>query len=204
MATDQGKLGNVNAIAILAEATGKSIEQVGTTTFRPYYTPVALGTLAGPFVGHHFQPVRKTPLHEWGAELGAVFVESGLWMRSSWFPRRGEDWLASATREVLNTRERVGICDVTTLGKIDVQGSDAGTFLDRLYCNTFSTLPVGRARYGLMLREDGIVFDDGTTSRLAEDHFLMTTTTANAARVISHIEFCHQALWPILMSPTFQ
>jgi heterotetrameric sarcosine oxidase alpha subunit len=198
MATDQGKLGNVNAIAILAEATGKSIEQVGTTTFRPYYSPVALGTLAGPFVGHHFQPVRKTPLHEWGAELGAVFVESGLWMRSSWFPRQGEDWLASATREVLNTRERVGICDVTTLGKIDVQGSDAGTFLDRLYCNTFSTLPVGRARYGLMLREDGIVFDDGTTSRLAEDYFLMTTTTANAARVMSHIEFCHQALWPDL------
>ena len=103
------------------------------------------------------------------------------------FRAEGEDWLASATREVLNTRERVGICDVTTLGKIDVQGSDAGTFLDRLYCNTFSTLPVGRARYGLMLREDGIVFDDGTTSRLAEDHFLMTTTTANAgARDVAH------------------
>lgn len=198
MATDQGKLGNVNAIAILAEARRKSIEQVGTTTFRPYYTPVAFGALAGPFAGRHFQPVRKSPLHEWAAELGAVFVDAGLWVRSSWFPQEDEDWLASAKREVLTTRERVGICDVSTLGKIDIQGKDAGAFLDRLYCNTFSTLAVGRARYGVMLREDGIVFDDGTTSRLAEDHFLMTTTTANAARVMSHIEFCHQALWPDL------
>jgi heterotetrameric sarcosine oxidase alpha subunit len=198
MASDQGKLGNINAIAILAEATGKSIEQVGTTTFRPYYTPVALGTFAGPFVGLHFQPVRKTPLHEWATELGAVFVETGLWLRSSWFPRPGDDWLASATREVLNTRSRVGICDVSTLGKIDVQGKDAAAFLDRLYCNTFSTLALGRARYGLMLREDGVVFDDGTTSRLGQDHFLTTTTTTNAARIMSHIEFCHQALWPDL------
>ncbi|MGH6908090.1 MAG: glycine cleavage T C-terminal barrel domain-containing protein, partial [Aestuariivirga sp.] len=198
MATDQGKLGNVNTIAILAEATGKTIEQVSTTTFRPYYTPVAFGALAGPFTGHHFQPVRKTPLHDWADELGAVFVETGLWMRSSWFPQEGEDWLASATREVLTARERVAICDVSTLGKIDVQGWDAGEFLNRLYCNTFSTLDVGKARYGLMLREDGIVFDDGTTSRLAEDHYLMTTTTANAARVMSHVEFCHQTLWPDL------
>ncbi|MEQ1520307.1 MAG: sarcosine oxidase subunit alpha family protein [Aestuariivirga sp.] len=198
MATDQGKLGNVNAIAILAEATGRSMDQVGTTTFRPYYTPVSFGAIAGPFVGHHFQPVRKTPLHDWADELGAVFVETGLWMRSSWFPRDGEDWLASASREVLATRERVGLCDVSTLGKIDVQGKDAAEFLNRLYCNTFSTLDVGKARYGLMLREDGIVFDDGTTSRLAPDHFLMTTTTANAARVMSHMEFCHQAHWPEL------
>jgi sarcosine oxidase subunit alpha len=198
MATDQGKLGNVNAIAILAEATGRTMDQVGTTTFRPYYTPVSFGAIAGPFVGHHFQPVRKTPLHDWADELGAVFVETGLWMRSSWFPQEGEDWLASASREVVATRERVGLCDVSTLGKIDVQGKDAAEFLNRLYCNTFSTLDVGKARYGLMLREDGIVFDDGTTSRLAPDHFLMTTTTANAARVMSHMEFCHQAHWPEL------
>lgn len=198
MATDQGKLGNINAIAILAEATGKSIADVGTTTFRPYYTPVSFGALAGPFTGHHFQPVRKTPLHDWADELGAVFVETGLWMRSSWFPREGEDWLAAASREVLATRNGVGICDVSTLGKIDVQGKDAGAFLDKLYCNTFSTLAVGKARYGLMLREDGIVMDDGTTSRLAEDHYVMTTTTANAAKVMSHMEFCHQALWPEL------
>ena len=198
MATDQGKLGNVNAIAILAEATGRTMDQVGTTTFRPYYTPVSFGAIAGPFVGHHFQPVRKTPLHEWAEEQGAVFVETGSWMRSSWFPQEGEDWLASASREVLATRERVGLCDVSTLGKIDVQGRDAAEFLNRLYCNTFSTLDIGKARYGLMLREDGIVFDDGTTSRLAADHFLMTTTTANAARVMSHMEFCHQAHWPDL------
>jgi methylglutamate dehydrogenase subunit C len=198
MATDQGKLGNVNAIAILAEASGKSIAAMGTTTFRPFYTPVSFGAFAGPFTGHHFQPVRKTPLHEWAVEQGAVFVETGLWMRSSWFPKVGEDWLASASREVKATRASVGLCDVSTLGKIDIQGRDAGAFLDRLYCNTFSTLAVGKARYGLMLREDGIVFDDGTTSRLADDHYVMTTTTANAARVMSHIEFCHQALWPDL------
>jgi len=198
MATDQGKLGNVNAIAILAGATGKSIEQVGTTTFRPYYTPVSFGAFAGPFAGHHFQPVRKTPLHDWAAENSAVFVEAGLWMRSAWFPKDGDDWRASADREVRNTRQRVGVCDVSTLGKIDVQGKDSGAFLDRLYCNTFSTLAVGKARYGLMLREDGIALDDGTTSRLADDHYVMTTTTANAGRIMSHIEFCHQALWPEL------
>jgi glycine cleavage system aminomethyltransferase T/NADPH-dependent 2,4-dienoyl-CoA reductase/sulfur reductase-like enzyme len=196
MATDQGKLGNVNAIAILAEATGKTIQEIGTTTFRPFYTPVSFGAFAGPFTGKHFQPVRKSPLHQWGEEHGAVFVETGLWMRSSWFPRGGEDWLAAATREVTATRNGVGLCDVSTLGKIDVQGKDAGRFLDILYCNTFSTLAVGKARYGLMLREDGIVMDDGTTSRFAEDHFVMTTTTANAAKVMSHMEFVHQALFP--------
>ncbi len=198
MATDQGKLGNVNAIAILAEASGKSIAEMGTTTFRPFYTPVSFGAFTGPFTGHHFQPVRKTPLHQWAVEQGAVFVETGLWMRSSWFPKVGEDWLASASREVKATRASVGLCDVSTLGKIDIQGKDAGTFLDRLYCNTFSTLSIGKARYGLMLREDGIVFDDGTTSRLAEDHYVMTTTTANAARVMSNIEFAHQVHWPEL------
>ena len=198
MATDQGKLGNINAIAILAEATGRTMDEVGTTTFRPFYTPVSFGAFTGPFTGHHFQPVRKTPLHDWAEEQGAVFVETGLWMRSSWFPREGEDWLASASREVLATRGAVGICDVSTLGKIDVQGKDAGQFLDKLYCNTFSTLAVGKARYGLMLREDGIVYDDGTTSRLAEDHYVMTTTTANAAKVMAQMEFAHQALFPDL------
>ena len=198
MATDQGKLGNINAIAILAEATGRTMDEVGTTTFRPFYTPVSFGAFTGPFTGHHFQPVRKTPLHDWAEEQGAVFVETGLWMRSSWFPREGEDWLASASREVLATRGSVGICDVSTLGKIDVQGKDAGQFLDKLYCNTFSTLAVGKARYGLMLREDGIVYDDGTTSRLADDHYVMTTTTANAAKVMAQMEFAHQALFPDL------
>jgi heterotetrameric sarcosine oxidase alpha subunit len=199
MASDQGRLSNVNGLAILAEATGRSIAEVGTTTFRPYYTPVAFGAIAGPFKGHHFQPVRRTPLHEWAVEQGAVFVETGLWLRSSWFPKADEsDWLQSVIREVTATREKVGLCDVSTLGKIDVQGPDAAEFLNRVYCNGWSTLEVGKARYGLMLREDGIVFDDGTTSRLAEHHFFMTTTTANAARVMAHLEFCHQALWPDL------
>jgi methylglutamate dehydrogenase subunit C len=199
MATDQGKLGNVNAIAILAEAAGESIAEIGTTTFRPFYTPVAFAAFAGPYTGHHFMPVRKTPLHDWAEELGAVFVETGLWMRSSWFPLPDEEgWLDPVIREVKATRERVGICDVSTLGKIDVQGPDAAEFLNRLYCNGFAQLDIGKARYGLMLREDGIVFDDGTTSRLAQDHFFMTTTTANAARVMTHMEFCHQALWPEL------
>lgn len=199
MATDQGKLSNVNGIGILAEATGRTVAEVGTTTYRPFYTPVSFGALAGPYRGHHFQPARKTPMHDWAAEMGASFIETGLWYRAQWFPRLGEtDWLESVVREVRAARERVGFCDVSTLGKIDIQGSDAAEFLNRLYCNGFSTLPVGKARYGLMLREDGIVFDDGTTSRLAEDHFFMTTTTANAARVMSHMEFCHQALWPEL------
>ncbi|MFO1089252.1 MAG: sarcosine oxidase subunit alpha family protein [Hyphomicrobiales bacterium] len=198
MATDQGKLSNINAIGILAEATGKTPAEVGTTTFRPFYTPVTFGAFVGPLRGKHFQPVRKTPLHAWCEENGAVFMEAGQWLRSAWFPKAGEDWRASADREVRAVRGSVGICDVSTLGKIDVQGPDAGILLDRLYTNTFSTLPVGKARYGLMLREDGFLFDDGTTSRLADDHYFMTTTTANAGRVMSHIEFCHQALWPEL------
>ena len=199
MATDQGKLSGILGSAILAEATGRTIAEVGTTVFRPYYTPVSFGALAGPFTGRHFQPVRRTPLHQWAEENGAVFVETGLWMRSSWFPKAGErDWLTSVKREVRTVRSAVGLCDVSTLGKIDVQGPDAAELLNRLYCNGWNTLEVGKARYGLMLREDGIVFDDGTTSRLGPDHFFMTTTTANAARVMSHIEFCHQALWPEL------
>ncbi len=199
MATDQGKLGNVNAIAILAEAAGKSIAEIGTTTFRPFYTPVAFAAFAGPFTGHHFMPTRKTPLHDWAEEQGAVFVETGLWLRSSWFPLPTESgWLDPVIREVKAAREKVGICDVSTLGKIDVQGADAAEFLNRLYCNGFAQLDIGKARYGLMLREDGIVMDDGTTSRLAADHFFMTTTTANAAKIMTHMEFCHQALWPEL------
>ncbi|HEY7765470.1 MAG TPA: sarcosine oxidase subunit alpha family protein [Aestuariivirgaceae bacterium] len=199
MATDGGRTSNINGAGILAGATGRSMAEVGTTTYRPYFTPVSFGAFAGPFAAKHFQPVRRTPVHEWAEEQGAVFVETGLWMRSSWFPRPGEtDWLESVTREVKATRESAGICDVSTLGKIDIQGADAAELLNRVYCNGWNTLEVGKARYGLMLREDGIVFDDGTTSRLSEDHFFMTTTTANAARVMSHLEFCHQALWPDL------
>jgi methylglutamate dehydrogenase subunit C len=197
MATDQGKTGNVIGLAVMAELTGRSIPQTGTTVYRPPYTPVALGALAGRSRGRDFKPTRLTPSHRWAAEQGAVFVEVGMWLRTQWIPRPGETtWRQSVDREVLATRRSVGICDVTTLGKIDIQGTDAGTFLDRVYANTFSTLPVGRCRYGLMLREDGIVFDDGTTARLAEDEYVMTTTTANAVAVFRHLEFCRQCLWP--------
>ncbi|WP_422372529.1 sarcosine oxidase subunit alpha family protein [Hoeflea sp.] len=199
MATDQGKLSNVNAIGLLAEARGLSPAEIGTTTFRPFYTPVSFGALTGTAHGGHFRPVRKSPLHDWAAKNGAVFVETGLWYRSSWFPRDGETtWRQSVDREVLNVRVNAGLCDVSMLGKIEIMGADAAEFLNRIYANAFLKLPVGKARYGLMLREDGHIFDDGTTSRLAEDRYFMTTTTAYAAEVMSHLEFCSQALWPDL------
>jgi methylglutamate dehydrogenase subunit C len=198
MATDQGKLSNVNGLGILAETLGAPIEAIGTTTFRPPVVPVAMGVLAGSSRGRHFQPTRYTPMHDWHQRHGAVFVEAGQWLRPRYYPRPGEDMMAASVRETRATRESVGLCDVSTLGKIDIQGADAGGFLDRLYCNGFKSLPMGRARYGLMLREDGLVFDDGTTSRLADDHYFMTTTTAEAAAVMAHIEYCHQALWPEL------
>ncbi|RUX26058.1 sarcosine oxidase subunit alpha family protein [Mesorhizobium sp. M2A.F.Ca.ET.042.01.1.1] len=199
MATDQGKLSNLNAIGLLAEARGVSPGDVGTTTFRPFYTPVSFGALAGTSHGKHFQPVRKSPLHKWAAKNGATFVETGLWYRSAWFPRPGETgWRESVDREVKNVRINAGLCDVSMLGKIEITGKDAAEFLDRVYCNAFKKLPVGKARYGLMLREDGFIYDDGTTSRLEEDRFFMTTTTAYAAGVMNHLEFCSQALWPEL------
>jgi methylglutamate dehydrogenase subunit C len=199
MATDQGKTSNVNGLAILADERAQPIAAIGTTLNRPPYTPVAIGALAGHHRGKDFRPTRLSPLHDWAKAHGAVLIESGAWLRASWFPRPGEkDWLESATREVRAVRSAVGLTDVSTLGKIDIQGPDAATLLDRIYCNTFSTLAVGRARYGVMLREDGFVLDDGTTSRLAPDHFVMTTTTANAVGIMRHLEFCHQCLWPDL------
>jgi heterotetrameric sarcosine oxidase alpha subunit len=199
MATDQGKLSNVNAIGLLAEARHTSPADVGTTTFRPFYTPVSFGALAGASHGKDFQPVRKSPLHHWAEKNGATFVETGLWYRSAWFPRAGEtSWRGSVDREALNVRQNAGICDVSMLGKIEICGADAAEFLNRVYCNAFLKLPVGKARYGLMLREDGFVYDDGTTSRLGESRYFMTTTTALAASVMNHLEFCAQAIWPEL------
>ncbi len=198
MATDQGKTANVNGLALMAAATGRTIPETGTTRFRPPYTPVAIGALAGAHRGRHFRPTRLTPTHDWAKAQGAVFVETGLWLRAQYFPRDGEDWLAATSREVAAVRGGVGICDVTTLGKIDLQGPDAAKFLDCVYANGFGNLAVGRARYGLMLREDGFVMDDGTAARLAETHYVMTTTTANAAKVFQHLEFCRQWLWPEL------
>ena len=199
MATDQGKTSNMGGLAIMAELAGKSIPEVGTTMFRPPYTPTAIAAFAGRAVGRDFHPTRKTPSHRWAEEQGAVFVEVGNWLRAQWFPREGEThWRESVDREVLATRRSVGVCDVTTLGKIDVQGTDAADFLNRIYCNGFAKLPVGRCRYGLMLREDGIAMDDGTAARLAEDHFVVTTTTANAISVYRHMEFVRQCLFPDL------
>jgi heterotetrameric sarcosine oxidase alpha subunit len=199
MATDQGKTAGVNGLALLAERAGQTIGRTGITTFRPPYAPVAIGALAGPHRGSDFKPVRLPAAHGWAAEQGAVFVETGAWLRAAYFPRPGEqDWLEAMTREVTTTRSAVGICDVSTLGKIDLQGSDAAEFLERLYVNPWKSLAVGRARYGLMLREDGIVMDDGTVSRLGEQRYLVTTTTANAVGVYQHMQFCHQVLWPEL------
>ena len=197
MATDQGKTSNMGGLAIMAELAGKSIPEVGTTIFRPPYTPTAIGVLGGRARGQAFHPKRLTPSHTWATEQGAVFVEVGNWMRAQWFPRAGETtWRESVNREVLATRTSVGVCDVTTLGKVDVQGTDAAEFLNKIYCNGFAKLAVGRTRYGLMLREDGIVMDDGTAARLAEDHFVVTTTTANALPVYRHMEFVRQCLYP--------
>ncbi|MFZ0097474.1 MAG: sarcosine oxidase subunit alpha family protein [Gemmobacter sp.] len=199
MATDQGKTSNVTALAVMAELTGQSIAATGTTIFRPPYTPVSLSVLGGGDTGTHFRPRRLTPSHEWARAHGAVFVEVGQWMRAQYFVQPGEThWRQSVDREVLATRKGVGICDVTTLGKIDVQGADAGAFLDRLYANPMASLKVGMVRYGLMLREDGHAYDDGTCARLAEDHYVVTTTTAQAGPVYRHMEFARQCLWPEL------
>jgi sarcosine oxidase subunit alpha len=199
MATDQGKVANVTGLAILADVSGRAIAEVGTTTYRPPYVPVSFGAMAGHHRGKDFRPVRLPPSHRWAAEQGGVFVESGAWLRAQYYPRAGEkDWLETVNREVAATRASVGVCDVSTLGKIEIEGADAAVFLDRVYTNTFSTLPVGKSRYGLMLREDGFVMDDGTTSRLAPERYFMTTTTAQAGRVMQHLEFCHQVLWPEL------
>ncbi len=198
MATDQGKTSNVNGLAILADARGITIPAVGTTRFRPPYSPVAIGAFAGHARGKVFQPTRRTALHSCHESLGAVFVEAGQWLRPQYYPQPGESEMQTIFRESKQVRETVGICDVSTLGKIDVFGPDASEFLNRLYTNGWKTLPIGKARYGIMLREDGYVFDDGTTSRLADQHYFMTTTTANAARVLAHMEQMQQTVWPDL------
>ena len=198
MGTEQGKTGNVIGLALRAGLREEPIDAVGTTTFRPPYTPVTLGALAGREVGAHFRPLRLTPMHDWHVAAGAEFIDAGLWRRPRYYPRAGEDLLAATLREARAVREAVGLVDVSPLGKIDVQGPDAAEFLDRLYCNPVRRLAVGKARYGLMLREDGMVFDDGTVSRLADDAFYVTTTTAGAAHVMAHMELHRQAVWPEL------
>jgi heterotetrameric sarcosine oxidase alpha subunit len=203
MGTEQGKTANVNGLALMAEARGLPIGEVGTTTYRPPYVPVAIGALAGADVGLHEAPVRQSAMHAWHAAHGAVFVDAGLWKRPNYYLRPGEtreraQIEAAVAREVTAVRTGVGIVDVSTLGKIDLQGPDAAELLNRLYVNGFKRLEVGRARYGVMLREDGLVFDDGTVSRLAAERYLITTTTGNAGPVMSHIEYYLQAVWPEL------
>jgi heterotetrameric sarcosine oxidase alpha subunit len=199
MATDQGKLSNINAIAVIARDRGCSMAKVGTTTYRPFYTPVSFATLSGTHHGTHFAPVRNSPLHQWSLSKDAFMVDVGLWYRPSYYRQSGDtDMMSSINREVLQVRAGVGLCDVSTLGKIEFTGTDAAKFLDLLYCNGFAKLAVGKARYGFMLREDGLPFDDGTTARLGENHYYMTTTTAFAGPVMAHMELCHQQHWPDL------
>ncbi len=199
MAPDQGKSSNVVALAVLADATGRGIPQTGTTTFRPPYVPVSIAAMGAGSQGKGFAPERLTTSHQVSVARGAPMIEAGLWYRPSYFPLPGETtWRQSCDREVGFVRNAVGVCDVSTLGKIDIQGPDAAALLDFVYANMFSTLRVGRVRYGLMLREDGHVLDDGTTARLAEGHFVMTTTTAAAGLVMRHLAFVLQALRPDL------
>ena len=197
MATDQGKNSNVGALAVLADATGRGIPETGTTTFRPPYSPIAIAALGAAGQGNGFAPQRYTTSHKQSVEMGAPMIEAGLWYRPSYFPRKGErTWRQSCDREVGYVRRTVGVCDVSTLGKIDIQGPDAGKLLDFVYTNMFSTLKEGRVRYGLMLREDGTVMDDGTCARMGDTHYVMTTTTAAAGDVMRHLEFVTQALHP--------
>ncbi|TIW95024.1 MAG: sarcosine oxidase subunit alpha family protein, partial [Mesorhizobium sp.] len=197
MATDQGKSSNIPGLAIMAEALGKPIPEVGTTRFRPPFSAVSIGSLAAERFGD-LRPERLTPMHDWHVANGATMYSAGLWYRPMIYGHAGETIEQAYVREAKATRESAGIVDVSTLGKIAVQGPDAAEFLDRVYTNMFSTLAVGKARYGLMLREDGLAFDDGTTWRLGEQDFLMTTTTANAGKVMQHLEYFLDVIWPEL------
>lgn len=198
MGTDQGKLSNMVGLALLAQETERTIAEVGTTTFRPPYAPVTLGAIPGHATGTEIEPIRYTAMHDWHVERGARFVNTGLWKRPHSYPRAGESPDDAANREALNVRNRVGVVDVSTLGKIELQGKDVADFLNRVYINRWDTLAVGRCRYGVMLRDDGMVLDDGTTSRLASTHYLMTTTTVNAVKVMQHLQHLLQIDWPQL------
>lgn len=196
--TDQGKLGNINGMAIAAKALGKSIPETGTTMFRPNYTPVTFGAIVGRDCGELFDPQRFTAMHSWHLRHGAKFEDVGQWKRPWYFPKDGETMQQAVDRECLATRESVGVLDASTLGKIDIQGKDAREFLGRVYTNAWAKLAVGRCRYGLMCGEDGMLFDDGVTACLGDNHFVMTTTTGGAARVYEWLELYHQTEWPEL------
>jgi sarcosine oxidase subunit alpha len=198
MATDQGKTSNLNGLQLVSDVENKVVPQVGHTTFRPPYTPVSIGAIVGREIGKHSKPTRKSPMHYWHEKNNAVFVDAGVWLRPRYYKQGNENLFEGSKREAKNVRQNVGVCDVTTLGKIDIKGPDAAELLNRVYTNAWLKLPVGKARYGAMLREDGIVMDDGTTTRISENHYHMTTTTAQAANVLSHLEYYLQLVWPEL------
>jgi len=198
MATDQGKTSNLNAMAIVAEKLNRPIPEVGLTTFRMPYTPVSFGSFAGVSRKELFDPIRTTPTHAWARAQGALFENVGLWKRAHYFPRGGENMHAAVVRECRAVRDSVGMFDASTLGKIEVVGPDAAEFMNRLYINNWTNLGVGRTRYGILLREDGFVYDDGVVARLAADRFHVTTTTGGAPRVLALMEDYRQTEWPQL------
>ena len=198
MATDQGKMSNINALAIMAEHRKVTIPEVGTTTFRPPFTTVTIGAIAGENVGELFEQDRRTMMDAWHKSNNAVYEPVGDWSRARYFPKDGEDMYDAVQRETKATRDSVGVLDASTLGKIDIQGKDSAEFLNRVYTNNFATLKNGMCRYGLMLNEHGMIWDDGVTARISENHFHMTTTTGGAGRVYEWLEELHQTEWPEL------
>tara|TARA_B100000989_G_scaffold291589_1_gene266246 strand:+ start:5784 stop:8795 length:3012 start_codon:yes stop_codon:yes gene_type:complete len=198
MGTDQGKLSNMHALGIVADITGTSMGELGTTTFRPPYTPLTFGTIVGRNVGKFFDHTRRTAIHDWHLKNNVKFENVGQWKRPWYYPINDENMHQAVQRESKAARQSAGILDASTLGKIDIQGTDASEFLNRVYTNAWSKLAVGKCRYGLMLNEDGMVYDDGVTTRLSENHYIMTTTTSGAANVLSKLEDYLQTEWPEL------
>jgi len=198
MATDQGKTSNVNALGIISELTGQDMSYLGTTTFRLPYTPVTFGAIAGRFVKEFFDIERTTSIHSWHVNNNAFFEDVGQWKRPWYYPKNNETMNEAVNREVKATRDSLGILDASTLGKIDLKGRDVSEFLNRVYTNAWSKLEIGKCRYGVMLGDDGMVIDDGVTTRLGEHHYVMTTTTGNAASVMSKLEDWLQTEWPEL------
>ena len=198
MGTDQGKTSNVAALAILGEALGTTAPKIGHTTFRPPYTPATIGAYAGRNIGALFDPIRTTAMHEHHEEFGAKFEHVSQWMRAWYYPKPNETMQQTINREVKGARDSIGLLDASTLGKIDIKGSDAAEFLNRIYTNSWLKLAPGKARYGLMLKEDGMVMDDGVTTHLNSNHYHMTTTTGGAASVLDWLEEWHQTEWPNL------
>jgi heterotetrameric sarcosine oxidase alpha subunit len=198
MGTDQGRTSNVNGLALMAGHRGEDIPAVGTTTFRQPFSPITMGAVAGDAIDEQMSPLRRTAMHDWHEKAGAPFVPAGAWLRAQAYPGPGESLRDAYLREAAHVRRHVGIVDVSTLGKIDVQGRDAAEFLNRLYINGFTKLDVGKCRYGVMLRDDGIAYDDGTVTRIADNRYLVTTTTVHAGPVLNHMERHAQIVWPEL------